>query len=133
MPIPSNIDDREFQKFTEDSAGDTAVRTVAEGNFAPSGLRNGFLVTTLDVSTSAIKIPASPLTDRNSIIIFNKSTTTTLYLGPNNLVEANDNIGNNAGWEIPPNSYFSTDVTDGIEFYGIVASGTVRVKVLEVS
>jgi hypothetical protein len=111
----------------------TKIIDAIEGSFSPSGLKNEFKVTTLEVTTTASKVPNVALTDRNSIIIYNTDTVETLYLGPANTVEANSNIGTTAGWPVAPKSYFSTDVTDGIDFWAIVANGTVKVQVLEVS
>jgi len=133
MAIPLSVTDREYQKFAENTAGETAVRTISEGDFTLSGLRNGFVVKTFNVSTTAVKIPATAQTDRNSIIIWNTDVSKTLYLGPANTVEANDNVGSVAGWQIAPLSYFSTDVTDAVEFWGIASSGTIKVQTMEVS
>ena len=133
MPIPCSITDREYDKFAENTSGETAVRTISEGDFNLSGLRNGFIVTTFEVGTTATQIPPTTQTDRNSIIIYNTSTTETLYLGPANTVEANDNNGTLAGWPIAPRSFFSTDVTDGIDFWGITSTSTIKVQVMEVS
>ena len=133
MAIPCSITDREYNKFAENTSGETAVRTISEGDFNLSGLRNGFIITTLEVGTTPSKVPATAQTNRNSIIIYNTDTTQTLYLGPTNLVEANSDIGTTAGWAIAPRSYFSTDVTDAIDFWGVVSSGTVKVQVMEVS
>jgi hypothetical protein len=132
MPLSRAYEDREYEKFDLNSSGETAVRTISEGDFSISGLRNGMRITTMEVSNVAVPLPALPLADRNSIIIFNLDETKTLYIG-NSDVEANENIGIKAGWQLGPRSYYSTDVTDNIIFYGVVDSGTIKIQVKEIS
>ena len=132
MTLPKTIEVREYDKFEENSQGKTAVRTITEGSFAPSGLRNAMLITTLDIGDTATPIPASPQVNRNSVIIYNLDATKSLYIG-NSDVTADAVNGTTSGWLVPPKSYFSTDVTDNIIIYGIVETGTIKVQILEVS
>ena len=76
MTIPSNICDREYQKFGESTDGKTAVRTLTEGSFSTSGLSTALKVTNTTVGTIATKLPLLPLTARNSMI-----DTVTILLG----------------------------------------------------
>jgi hypothetical protein len=98
----------------------------------PSGLKTDFEVTTLSVSTTVLALPATPLLKRNSIIIYNLSTTEILYMGKSS-VTADVVDGITSGWQIAPNSYFSTDITDAIILYGVFATGTHKVQVLELA
>lgn len=110
----------------------TKVIEAITGSFSPSGLRNAFLNTTFDLSTTAQPLPATALTDRNSMIIYNRSTTEILYVG-NSDVTADTVNGTTSGWQVEPNSYFPLDITDDIVLYGVYASGTYKVQILELS
>lgn len=98
----------------------------------PSGLKTAFRNTTFDVSGVAVELPPIPLTGRNSMIIYNRSTTEILYVGNSN-VTADTVNGTTSGWQIEPNSYFPLDITDDIVLYGIFASGTHKIQVLELA
>lgn len=107
------------------------IRTT--GTFSLSGLQNGWLPTTLMISDVAAPLPAVALTNRNSIIILNRSSTDSLYIG-NIDVTADSVVGATSGWEMLPNSYFATDVKESIVIYGIAPTGkTIKVQVLEVA
>jgi len=108
------------------------LRTSSTGTFVFSGLSTAFIPTTMQVSTTAIKLPTTPLTARNHISIFNTSETETLYLG-NSDVTADRALGTTAGAEIQPLGSFNIDITDSIELYGIVATGSIVVKIYEVA
>lgn len=111
----------------------TKLIDAVGGSFAPSGLSNGGKVTTTSVSTTAVKIPTVNLTSRNAISILNTSGSTTLYLGFDNTVTADTVAGTTSGWEVGPNEIWHIDITDSIDIYGVVASGSILVKILEVS
>ena len=132
MTLPKTIEVREYDKFQENSQGKTAVRTITEGDFAPSGLRNGFRITTLSINNVASPIPAVAYLNRNSIMIWNTSTTEILYIG-NSDVTPNLSNGTTSGWQVAPRSYFSTDITDNVILYGVVASGSITVQIMELS
>lgn len=110
----------------------TKIADAITGSFTPSGLRNAFRNTTLDVSTTALPLPATALSQRNSIVIYNLSTTQTLYIG-NSDVTADVVNGTTSGWQVAAESYFSTDITPDIVLYGVYASGTHKVQVLELA
>lgn len=106
---------------------------AVEGSFSPSGLRTAFKITTMNVTDTASAMPASPLTDRNALVIHNLDTLETLYLG-NSGVTADRTLGTDAGYEIQPGSFFNFDITDDIIIYGIAESGkTIKIKVLEIA
>lgn len=111
----------------------TKLIDAVEGAFTPSGLTEAFVVKTVDVSTTAVTLPGANLTNRNAISIHNTSGTTTIYLGPNNSVTADNVVGSTSGWEIGPGEFFNLDITDSIDLYAITASGTARVKVMEIA
>lgn len=130
-----NPNDDNKNSFVNDSNGDVARNVTFSGdiNSSPSGLRNGFRITTMDVADTEIALPVIPLTDRNAFSVFNMSFTDTLYVGETG-VQASDAIGTTSGWEIGPRESFNSDIKDTIIFYGIAASGkTIRVKILEIS
>jgi hypothetical protein len=135
--LPSSTVQREHNKFDLNSDSEVAVRVIADGvdvTATPAGLRNSFLVTTLDVTSTAIALPTSPLTDRNAMTIRNLSATDSLYIGPANTVTATETVGTLSGRKILPGEDFNIDVKDTVVIYGIAESGkTVRVQVFEVS
>lgn len=109
------------------------LRTSATGEFTPTGLKTSFLPTTFLIGDTASPLPATPLTDRNSIIIYNRSSDYSLFIG-NVDVTADSVVGTTSGWEIPKNSYFALDIKDSIILYGIYPLGTSgKVQVLEVA
>jgi hypothetical protein len=98
----------------------------------PSGLKIAFQNTTMPLSTTAQPLPAVSLAKRNSIVIYNLSSTEILYIG-NSDVTADIVDGTTSGWQISPLSYFSTDITPAITLYGVYANGTHKVQVLELA
>lgn len=109
------------------------IRTSATGTFKPTGLQTDFLITTLSVSDTAVALPTTALSNRNSMIIYNTSDTYTLYLGKSN-VTADTVNGTTSGWKIFPEGYQAFDITDSIIIYGIMETGvTVTVQVLEIA
>lgn len=98
----------------------------------PSGLKLAFECTTDDYSTIAKALPLISLPKRNSIIIYNLSSTEILYIG-NSDVTADVVNGKTSGWQVSPLSYFSTDITPAITLYGVYANGTHKVQILELA
>lgn len=128
--LPENLPTLEISKFELDSSGYVQVRTSAKGTFTPSGLTTDGKITVMSISTTAVKIPSTPLANRNSMSVHNKSNTLTLYIGFDNGVTADDT--STGGWEIPPGGFFNTDITDNIEIWGI-STGSITIKVLELA
>ena len=121
--------------FIPDDANPTrfALRTSATGTFSLTGLNNALRVTTMNVGDTETALPATALSNRNSIIIHNTDTTNTLYIGPTG-VTADQALGTTAGLEVGPQSYFNIDITEDIVLYGIAETGnTLLVKVTEVA
>ena len=89
---------------------------------------NGAITTTATtVTTIATKLPATAAESRRTIIVYNNDATATLFLGGVNLTTAN-------GLPIPPESY-SPPFDAGVRttLYGIVSSGSINVRVLEIA
>ncbi len=92
-----------------------------------SKLNGEFLESKQNITTSPTPIPATNLSGRRSMIIKNEGSNT-IYLGgstSSNVVAVADGYKLNAGDEKP------FDVGDDIVLYGIVANGTVELRVLE--
>lgn len=106
---------------------------ILDAIFQPSGLSKDWRISTISIGDTELALPVLPLTDRNSIIIHNKSATEKVYIGKTG-VTANTVVGVTSGWEIPASSYYALDVKDTIAIYGICESGkTAIVKVMELA
>ena len=104
---------------------------VIEGEFRQSGLNEDMQVTVVTVTDTAQALPAAALVNRNSILIQNKDTTTTIYILNDAAVATS---GANEGWEVDPQSTFSVDITEDIALYAIAPAGqSAVVKVLELA
>lgn len=107
---------------------------TVSGTFTPSGLFTAGKITTMNVTDSAIALPSTPLSGRNSLSLTNLSLTDTLYIGFSTGVTANRTIGINAGWEVGPQEGFNLDIQDDIIIYGITETGkTILIKVMELA
>lgn len=130
--LPNNLPSCEWLKFYLDDDGHVVVRTSATGVFQPTGLKTGFKITTMNVGTTATKLPLSAISKRNSWIIYNRSATETLFVGPDATVTADAVVGITSGWPVAPLSYFSFDVTDSIDIWGI-STQTILVQIMEIA
>ncbi len=73
MALSPDIEDREYQKFDVNDAGQTIVRTSAVGTFTPQGLQNAGEFQLFEVSnTEWRQLPI--LAGRNAINIQNEGT-----------------------------------------------------------
>lgn len=98
-----------------------------------SGLNIAMKITTMNVTDTRGKVPATPLAQRNAMAISNMSVSDTIYVGPSNVV-AGRGIGTTAGWEVGPSETFNVDITENIELYAVAEAGaTVLVKILELA
>jgi hypothetical protein len=109
----------------------TKIFGSVSGSFIPSGLNEAIRVTTMDIGTSALTLPASALSNRNHIKVTNHDEVATLYIGNSN-VTADRVIGTTSGDEVPPGESWHMDITDDIVIYGI-STQTIRVKIVEVA
>lgn len=96
-----------------------------------SGLSVAGKNTTLEVSTTAIPLPAIPLVDRNALSVRNLDSSNTLYIGFSTAVTADSVVGVTSGWQVGPNETYNVDIQDDIVIYGIVISGTIKIQVQE--
>ena len=98
------------------------------GSFAPSGLRTALEISNETVGDTATAVPLTPLTNRNSIIIFNQDPVESLFIGNADVTAS----GVKEGWIIDAGSYFSVDITELIVLYAIAPTGkTISVKIME--
>ena len=106
---------------------------ILDAIFQMSGLSKDWRISTILLTDVAQALPTTALTDRNSVIIHNKSATEKVYIGKTN-VTADTVVGITSGWEIPANSYYALDVKDTIVIYGICETGkTATIKVMELA
>ena len=80
MVLPKALQDREYEKFDLNEAGEVVVRTTlsgeVSGEFTPSGLRIAGRVTEVVLSDTAwTALPPVPLNNRNALNIQNYSGT----------------------------------------------------------
>ena len=96
----------------------------------PTGVNTRFFPQVLEITTTAAKIPATPLANRNSLSIFNQSTTDTIFISDSASVTATTTAGTTSGWQVGPQESLNVDITDGVELFAI-STTTVLVNVLE--
>ena len=126
------LDDCERRKFDINDNDEVIIRTTAEGEFTFSGLGIGMKTSTLQLTSSQTALPATALTDRNSLTIQNFSPSSTVYIGTTG-VTAGRNIGSTTdGYELGPEESVNIDFKAAITIYGICDSGeTAIVKITE--
>lgn len=134
--------DREFERFVETSAGDTAVRTLIAngtgeevpvvGALTQAGATGPFK-TTVGLADDTISNPLPvPLTNRQSLCIRNKSLTETIYFCESLLKTPDDTA--TGGWEIGPGEDFSIDLDASNAFFLVCQSGKTAVyKIQEIA
>ena len=83
-----------------------------------------FKAVAVSVGTTAAALPATALTNRRALIVFNNGTIT-VYLGESGVTAA-------GGFPLLPGQSLVLE-TGTTAIYGITASGTVEVRVLEVA
>jgi len=84
-------------------------------------------VQVVDVSTTATKLPSSPLVGRKYIRIQNVGTET-IYIGNSSVTADTSSTG---GFQLKPYATWAADFTHNVDVYGIVASGTGKALVEE--
>lgn len=124
VPYPNPADPSNRSEFQ--------IRTTGTSRFA--GLSESMRTTTMDVTDIAVKMPTTPLTNRNSLEVHNLDDTYTLFVGTDSSVTADRVDGVTSGKEIPPLSFWNLDITNDIELWGIVETGqTIKIKITEVA
>lgn len=143
MPYRPAIKDREFDKFVECPTGETSVRVcvandssdpvIVSGSTTAAAPTGPFRTTTIVPvnSTPTDPIP-TPLSNRVSGIIRNKSTLNTVYFSEDILHTADDTV--TGGWEIGPGEDFAFNLSPDNGFYLFTETGkTAVVKILELA
>ena len=137
MALPHDRGDREYQKFVDTIDG-PAVRTVTDLSgmsidAVPAGLHVAIKITTMLVGDTQSALPATPLSQRNAMVVTNLDLTEILYVGPTG-VTADAVVGTTSGHEVNPGEGFQLDIQDDIILYGIAPTGkTIKVKVTELA
>ncbi len=131
----TTLNNKVMEAIFDDVENDSlsTVRTTSKGEFSPTGLKTDLLTTTMSVGTTPVKLPATALVGRNSIELHNLDLSLTLYVGKTSSVTADAIIGTTSGKEIDAGSFWSLDITPDIDLYGVVASGSILLKVTEVA
>lgn len=130
MSLPSQLTDREFQKFVDVSPGETAVRVSGEnfsGSFTVSGLKISGKVTEVVInSTTWTALPATPLAARNALAIQNFS---------GQLIKLNysNSVVGLVGTIVPDERERFYDISDSIVIYAKCTSGTCTIVVEELA
>jgi hypothetical protein len=84
------------------------------------------LVTPVTVSTTAVKLPATPLPYRRAMAIANQSSSVTLYIG------FDPSVTTSTGFPLGPGVTMPVDLNGSVQIYGI-ATSSIDVRVLELS
>lgn len=105
-------------------ASDQSTLNIS-GSFTNAGLGTGLLSTTVSVTTSATPIPASAFASRKTFSVRVKGAGP-VYFGHSGVTTAN-------GYHKYQDEEFFLDLQPGVTLYGIVATGTCEVRVIEVS
>lgn len=120
------IEQREFDKFCEDSNLDIAVRTCTEitgGSLeaTPAGYSKILLVTTVSVGDTAQLLPAT--VNREAFSFFNNSQVDTVYYGPTIAVTADSVVGTTSGWPVGPEETANEPIKSINAVYVIAPAG----------
>jgi len=86
-------------------------------------IRETFKQSAVTVSNTATLIPATALAKRNSILITNNGGNA-IYIGASDVTTAN-------GFPLHPRAVVQIDIQDNVDIYGITASGTVDIRIVE--
>lgn len=127
MTLRTTIQDREWDKFVEDTEGKTAVRIKGESTFRISGLNIGGRITEVTIdNTSWTALPASPLAARNTIAVQNVS-------GEEIKINYDSGVAGYKGIVVASGSERTYDISDAIILYAKSISSTVTINVEEIS
>jgi len=86
-----------------------------------------FTTGSVTVTTTATAIPTTPMSNRKAITVFNMSQSAgeIVYLG-------NSSVTTATGYPLQPYQGLPFDLGSGAKLYGIVASGTIEVRTMEI-
>lgn len=96
-------------------------------NININGLRGPVKSTALNVGATATALPASPLDNRRSLIVWNNDNNATLWIGGEDVT-----VGN--GIPVKKQNYSpALDLSSEVTLYGVTDGATIDVRVLETS
>lgn len=129
MTMSPNINDREMGKFADgDNPGETKVRVVGDFNATISGLSiQGRLTEVTIDNTTWTPLPAVPLSNRNTIRMYNLTGQTIYY----NF--AASDLPTLTGWPVVTGGIENLQLTDSIIIYAKSASSSVILLVAELA
>lgn len=126
MTLPAQITTREYEKF-EEIGGLVHVRTTGNSTVTFRGLGIGGRVTEVTVNSATwTALPATALTDRNSIAIQNQS-------GVEIKINYDSGVSGYVGMIISDGSERTYDISDSIVLYAKSILGTAVVYVEEIA
>ena len=131
MALPKALQDREYEKFDLNDAGEVVVRTTlsgeVSGEFTPSGLRISGRVTEVVLSDTAwTALPPVPLANRNAINIQN-------YSGSQIKLNFDPTITEYVGVVVNDQSERNYDIKDSILIFARSELGAPKITVEELS
>lgn len=131
MALPKALQDREYEKFDLNDAGEVVVRTTlsgeVSGEFTPSGLRISGRVTEVVLSDTAwTALPPVPLANRNAINIQN-------YSGTQIKLNFDPTITEYVGVVVNDQSERNYDIKDSILIFARSELGAPKITVEELS
>jgi len=88
----------------------------------------GIKTTVVTITSSITSIPATALSGRKSLLIKNLDTTTTIFIGN---IDCTADETSTGGFPLAYHETFQGDIGENTIIYGIVASGSASVSVLE--
>lgn len=131
MVLPKALQDREYEKFDLNDAGEVVVRTTlsgeVSGEFSPSGLRISGKVTEVVLSDTAwTALPPVALINRNAINIQN-------YSGTQIKLNFDPSVATYTGVVVNDQSERNYDIKDTIVIYAKAEIGNPVIIIEEVS
>ena len=131
MALPKALQDREYEKFDLNEAGEVVIRTTlsgeVSGEFTPSGLRISGKVTEVTLSDTAwTALPPVALVNRNAINIQN-------YSGTQIKLNFDPSIAPYTGVIVNDQSERNYDIKDTILIYAKAEIGNPVIIIEEVS
>lgn len=106
------------------------INVLEDLTFSVQGM-NAFKTTCMEVTDTAIKLPAIAFNNRKSMSVYILSGGT-LYHGPSSSVTADNAIGNTAGIPAAISTSFNVDFAGDVDVYGIAETGeTILIKIVE--
>lgn len=125
--IPDNIPEMEFPRTVSVDNFPIPKYPNPVTNININPLRGSVEATAVSVGTTATALPDTPLDYRRSVMVFNNESSATVYLG-------GESVDTTNGLPVLAQTYSPViDAGPRMILYGIVASGTADVRVIEAS